>query len=89
MKRPRRNEAVIINDDADAPSFLNPVNGEIYVTNKVGKRVIELADGERDAEAIADTICGEFKGAPEDVIREEVHTFLEQSAEKGLVEWQT
>lgn len=85
--KPKRNPEIIINDDRDAPSLLNPMNGEIFVTNRVGKRVLELADGSRELEEILTAITREFAGAAEDVIRAEVTVFLTQSGEKGLVTW--
>jgi len=55
-------EGVTINDDGTATTtLLNPLSGHIFVTNRVGKRVIELCDGQKKVEAIADHsggICG-------------------------------
>lgn len=85
--KPKRNEAIIVNDDPEAPSLLNPINGEIYVTNKVGKRIFELADGETSTDGIVERILHQFKGAPPDTVRKDVEVFLDNGVQRGLIEW--
>jgi hypothetical protein len=85
--KPKRNEAIIVNDDPEAPSLLNPINGEIYVTNKVGKRIFELADGETSTNGIVERILHQYKGTPAETVRRDVETFLTNGAERGLIEW--
>ena len=46
--KPRKIEVLIVNDEVETPSFLNPMSGQIFVTNPVGKRLMELADGSRN-----------------------------------------
>lgn len=85
--KPKRNEAIIVNDDPEAPSLLNPLNGEIYVTNRIGQRIFELADGESTQESIVSQILEQFRGAPAETVRRDVEVFLNNGAEKGLIEW--
>jgi hypothetical protein len=87
LNRPKRNDMVVINDDHEVPSLLHPMTGKIFVTNRVGVRVMELADGVRSVDDIVESIVGQFRGAERDVVRNEVGAFLEESAEKGLVTW--
>lgn len=87
--KPKRVESVIINDDAEAPSLLNPMTGEIFVTNAVGKHIMELADGEKDVAQIVATLNDRFKGAPEDTIRKDALAFLEDGEKRGLISWQS
>ena len=53
---PVRLEGLIVNDDDVTPTLLNPLNGHIYVTNKIGKRVIEMCDGKRTVADIVRSI---------------------------------
>jgi Coenzyme PQQ synthesis protein D (PqqD) len=84
---PKRLEVLIVNDDEDAPSLLNPLTGQMLITNRVGKRIVELADGSRDLEAIAQQILKEFRVAQETDVRQHVEIFLAQGAKKGVVTW--
>lgn len=85
--RPKRDETVVINDDYEVPSLLHPMTGKIFVTNRVGVRVMELADGELSCDEIVNRIAAQFCGAEVDVVRDEVQAFLDDSTEKGLVTW--
>lgn len=85
--KPKRDETVVINDDYEVPSLLHPMTGKIFVTNRVGVRVMELADGDRSLDDIVDRIVAQFRGAERDVVRNEVCAFLDDSTEKGLVTW--
>lgn len=86
--KPKRDETVVINDDYEVPSLLHPMTGKIFVTNRVGVRVMELADGVLTVDEIVDRIVSQFRGAEKDVVRNEVGAFLDDSTEKGLVTWQ-
>ena len=84
---PRRHEMLVINDSDETPSLLNPLSGQVFVTNRVGKQVMELADGSASLDDIVEAITRTFVGAPADRARQEVTTFLEESAQKGLIGW--
>lgn len=83
---PKRLDHVIVNDDDEAPSILNPMTGQILVTNKVGQCIFELLDGENSVDDIVAHLVGRFEGAREEVVREDVEGFLNEGREKGLVE---
>jgi hypothetical protein len=85
--RPKKIETLIINDNPEAPSLLNPTTGQILLTNRVGKRIIELADGNRDVEAIAEQVSREFRGAQSSDVVRHTESFLAESARKGIVTW--
>jgi hypothetical protein len=78
---------LIINDEADAPSFLNPMSGQIFVTNRVGKKIMQLADGTLDFDAIVDAVTREFKGVSRELAARDTDAFLALSTEKGLITW--
>ncbi|HEX4953121.1 MAG TPA: PqqD family protein [Thermoanaerobaculia bacterium] len=84
---PKRIDILVINDEAEVPSLLNPMTGKIFVTNSVGKHIVQLADGTLSFEAIVDEVAAHFKGAPVELIREEARLFLEQGRAAGLIEW--
>jgi coenzyme PQQ synthesis protein D (PqqD) len=87
VEQPKRDEMVVINDEAEVPSILHPITGKIFITNRVGVKVMELADGSRTLDEIADRILGLFPGAERDVVHREVEAFLAESARKGLIAW--
>ncbi|HBL28551.1 MAG TPA: hypothetical protein DD490_17085 [Acidobacteria bacterium] len=84
---PKKLDVLIVNDDEDAPSLLNPLTGQMLITNQVGKRIVELADGTRDLEAIARQIVEEFRGAQEPDVLQHLEIFLAEGARKGVVTW--
>ncbi len=86
--KPQRVESVIINDDAEAPSLLNPMTGEIFVTNKVGQQIFELADGTATVDEIVKAVAERFEGASVDVIKNDALAFFDNATNRGLVTWQ-
>lgn len=84
---PKRLEVLVINDDAEAPSLLNPLTGQMLITNRVGKRIVELADGTLDVAAIASRVAREFRGAREEDVRVHAENFLAEGERKGIVTW--
>ena len=84
---PKKLDVLIVNDDEEAPSLLNPLTGQMLITNQVGKRIVELADGSRDVTAIARQIVTEFRGAREPEVLQHVEIFLAEGARKGVVTW--
>ncbi|MCP4655715.1 MAG: PqqD family protein [bacterium] len=86
-KNPKRNEMVVINDDLETPSILDPAEGKIFITNRVGQQVMELADGTLSVDEIVDRIAEQFEGTEKSVMRNEICAFLENSANRGIIAW--
>ncbi len=86
---PKRVDSLIINDETEEPSLLNSATGQILITNSVGKRIIELADGSRDVETIVETLAGEFEEATKETVSQHARKFLNESTQKGIVQWST
>jgi hypothetical protein len=86
-RKPKKVEVLIVNDEAETPSFLNPMSGQIFVTNPVGKRLMELADGTRSVDEIGEALSREFKGAMQAQMVTDATGFFEASHRKGLVTW--
>jgi hypothetical protein len=84
---PVRLDGLVMNDDDVTPTLLNPLNGHIFVTNKVGKRVIEMCDGEKNVDDIVSGIGREFAGVTLDAIRDDVEKFLELALKNGVIIW--
>jgi hypothetical protein len=84
---PKKVDAVIINDEEETPSLLNPMSGDIFLTNHVGKAVMELANGERNIDDLINEITRRFKGASKEVVSRDVAVFLKESTERGLITW--
>jgi len=85
--KPKRDDMVVINDDHEVPSLLHPMTGKIFVTNRVGVRVMELADGQHSLDDIVEGVVGQFRGAEKGVVHDEVTAFLDESTRKGLITW--
>lgn len=86
---PVRLEGLIVNDDEVTPTLINPLNGHIFVTNKVGKRVVEICDGQKGIEDIVRRISHEFSGSSLETIRTDVNEFLELASRNGVITWQS
>ena len=85
--KPKKLDDLIINDDLETPSLTDPNSGRMIITNAVGKRIIELADGSHTIDHIAHQLFEEFEGAEPDDIRNHTEDFLRAAATKGLVSW--
>lgn len=85
--KPQVLPTVIINEEGETPSLLNPTTGQILLTNPVGKRIIELADGSRSVEGIAEEIARQFRGADRSKVLADTGKFLTAAAEKGMLTW--
>ncbi len=88
-RKPKKIDVLIINDEVETPSFLNPMSGQIFVTNPVGKKLMELADGTRNLHEISAELSRDFKGAPQAEMLSDATEFFVASAQKGLVTWTT
>lgn len=74
-----------INQDGDVASVLHPESGKIFVVNQVGRRIIELCDGQHTVSRIAEAIRDEFVNVAAEKVASDVERFLVQAASKGLV----
>lgn len=86
-RRPRRLDAVVINDDLEVPSLLNAADGKIFLTNKVGLHVIKAANGEHTVGQIVASVVDRFEGTEEQVVAKEVEAFLEEGINRSLLAW--
>jgi hypothetical protein len=85
--KPKRLDVLIINRDPEAPSLLNPTSGQIFITNQVGSRIMELSDGRLAVPAIVDELTRQFHGVSRETLIRDTEEFLEDSASKGLITW--
>jgi len=74
-----------INQDGDVASVLHPESGKIFVVNQVGRRIIELCDGDHSVSGIAAAISREFTNTASEKVSGDVGRFLAQAVSKGLV----
>lgn len=80
-------EASAIAQGEEATSIMNPDTGQILIANEVGARMIELADGTRDIDAIADQVLQEFEGADKQTVVGHIRKFLAKATDKGIMGW--
>jgi hypothetical protein len=82
-------DTVVINDDPEAPSILNPTTGDIFVTNPVGRYIMEVADGSKTVDQVIASVMGQFKGATAEVVGRDVHAFIREGIARGILVWRT
>ena len=63
---------------------LGPAGDRLVVLNSVGAAGYELADGERDLDAISDIIASTL-ATPQEVVRADVDRFVRDLHERGLL----
>jgi Coenzyme PQQ synthesis protein D (PqqD) len=61
--------------------------GRMFVTNEVGKYVIELCDGMRTLDQIVYVVGDRYAGIPLERVHKEVTRFLAAVTEIGVVTW--
>lgn len=68
---------LVINlDESGVYTVLNPTNGRVFILNDVGRRIIELSDGNHTLEGIVNTILAEFAGAERASVERDVADFV-------------
>jgi coenzyme PQQ biosynthesis protein PqqD len=85
--RPMRRAGVDfrILDDASGVA-IDPGAGAAHALNPVASAILERCDGALTVDEIADDL-GDIFDAPPEVIAVDVRAFVDDLAEKGLVEW--
>lgn len=63
----------------------DPVKDAVHVLNPSSQRVLQLAQEGLGAAAIAETLCSEFRVAPDHPVLEEVQTHLQRLTSIGLL----
>ena len=81
----RQAEDVAFRVIGDAAVLVTSKEPLVYWLNTVATRVWELADGSRDAAAIAGELCGEFEVEQEQAA-EDVEKMVEAFVSKGLLQ---
>lgn len=82
---PRRRDEVILAPASDEGAFLlDPVSGEYFALDAVGRIIWEHCDGNADPSAIIAAVRAAFSDAPEDVA-DDVEEMLEEFARAGLI----
>lgn len=81
-------EPITIEEQADG--FYSVVASTLdrqFITNDVGRFVIELCDGLRTGEQIVSTVGDRYAGMPTERVRKDVIRFLAAATSMGLVTW--
>lgn len=64
----------------------DPKSGQMVVLNVVGAATLELIDGNRDVASIVAELAKVFDDVAREDIERDVHAFLSDLAERGLIE---
>lgn len=81
-------EGIVFEDQGEGLIVvLDPAQGLLLLTNAVGRRVLELADGSRTAGAIQEALLTEFEGAEPARVKADVEGFLQRAQAKGVIQW--
>lgn len=82
----RQNPEVQIRcEDERGAVLLDPRSGQVRGLNATGLFIWRLCDGKRDVPSLVAALCQTFEDVPEDVVTEQVVSFLEALCTAGLV----
>ena len=82
--RPARNADVSARSIEELFFLLHPDTSELHQVNDVGRRIWELADGQRSVGDISDAVAAEYDVEP-GVAQADVLEFLEELRTKDLI----
>lgn len=68
-------------------ALLTRADGRVFITNDVGRAVLELCDGTHSAASIVNALAATFDGTPHAQIERDVHEFLTLACGKGVLQW--
>lgn len=85
---PTVSPAVAIEDEGGAWTLHDSTSGRIFVTNLIGKHVLDLCDGHRAVADVAAKLIEEFSDQTErQAIISDLETFLRLAESKGVIRW--
>ena len=82
---PKRSERINWGDFAGDIVIFQQLSKQYIVLNSTARRIFELSDGRRSAKQIAEHLCKEFEGLPENVEQEVLQT-IEGLRELGVLQ---
>jgi hypothetical protein len=82
---PKRSERINWGDFAGDIVIFQQLSKQYIVLNSTARRIFELSDGRRSAKQIAEHLCEEFEGLPENVEQEVLQT-IEGLRELGVLQ---
>jgi hypothetical protein len=83
--RLRRQDGILVQEAHGQTVLLRVADGSYYALDEVGAAIWELCDGAMTAEEVADAICEEFDGPPEQ-ISADVHDFVAELLSERLLD---
>lgn len=87
MPNPVMNRFLVINDEEEIPSILNPVTGKVYIINSVGLEILRLCDGTRSIAEIVNKLFDEYDSVSREQLQSDVMSFIEDCSKGGVIDW--
>ena len=84
IDHPRLSADLRISTHSDGVVILDIHGGDLFSSNKVGARILELLDGRRTLDEIAASISTEFD-APAPTVMDDLRNFVGALNERGLL----
>ena len=84
---PTRSPEIIWHEVDDGSVLVSPTAGKVRVLNRVGRSIWALIDGEQSLGQIENTLTEKFCSIPAATIQKDLHLFLEDLTQRGLLTW--
>jgi len=81
----RNPEAQLHGEDARGGVLFEPQSGQVRGLNATGLFIWHLCDGSRDVPALVEALCRTFEDVPEEIVSDQVVSFLGALRAAGLV----
>jgi radical SAM protein with 4Fe4S-binding SPASM domain len=85
IELPRRVEGLVVHAGEGTWALSAPGSNATVLTNRVGWRIMDLADGSHSVAQIVEALAAEFRGADSARLRNHIAAFLEDGVKKGLI----
>lgn len=82
------NAMLILNEDQEVPSVLNPTTGKVFLVSGLGMAILKSCDGSMGVEELVRETSECYPDVPISTIKSDVEQFVKQGVEGGLLVWQ-
>ncbi|HEY0781437.1 MAG TPA: PqqD family peptide modification chaperone [Thermoanaerobaculia bacterium] len=87
IERPKKIEGLLVQQTEGALLLTHPTSGATLLTNRVGARILDLADGTRTVPMIVDALSTQYPAIEREKISRQVDAFVTDGVGKGIVQW--
>lgn len=87
LGNPKRIEGLVIDQGEKALALSHPETNRTVLTNRVGRQILELADGTLPLAAVVDRLAARYPGVARETLARQVEAFVEDGVRKGILVW--